>query len=54
MAFEQECYDAEHFHGRRFDCDYERDTFYALGGDDYDEWRNNGGNLDDMMDGMGF
>ena len=34
--------------------DYERDTYYALGGDDYDEWRNNGGNLDDMMDGMGY
>lgn len=36
------------------DYDYERDTFYALGGEDYDEWKNNGGNLDDMMDGMGF
>lgn len=36
------------------DTDYERDTFYALGGDDYDEWKNNGGNIDDMMDGMGF
>lgn len=24
------------------DTDYERDTYYALGGDDYDEWRNNG------------
>lgn len=36
------------------DTDYERETFYALGGDDYDEWRNNGGNLDDMMDGMGY
>lgn len=34
--------------------DYERDTFYALGGYDYDEWRNNGGNLDDMMDNMGL
>lgn len=33
---------------------YERDTYYALGGDDYDTWRNNGGNLDDMMDGMGL
>lgn len=32
----------------------ERDTYYALGGDDYDEWRANGGILDDMMDGMGF
>lgn len=36
------------------DYDYERETFYALGGDDYDEWRNNGGNLDDMMDGLGY
>lgn len=36
------------------DTDYERDTYYALGGDDYDEWRNKGGNLDDMMDGMGY
>lgn len=36
------------------DTEYERETFYALGGEDYDEWRNNGGNLDDMMDGMGF
>ena len=36
------------------DTDYERDTYYALGGDDYDEWQNNGGNLDDMMDGLGY
>ncbi|WP_298106669.1 hypothetical protein [uncultured Bacteroides sp.] len=36
------------------DYDYERDTYYALGGDDYDRWRDGGGNLDDMMDGMGF
>lgn len=36
------------------DTDYERDTYYALGGDDYDEWRNNGGNLDDMMDDLGY
>ena len=36
------------------DHDYERDTYYALGGDDYDRWREGGGNLDDMMDGMGF
>ena len=33
---------------------YERDTYYALGGDDYDDWHSHGGNLDDMMDGMGF
>lgn len=34
--------------------DYERDTYYALGGDDYDSFRENGGSIDDMMDGMGF
>lgn len=34
--------------------DYDRDTYYALGGDDYDSFRNNGGSIDDMMDGMGF
>lgn len=36
------------------DNDYERDTFYALGGDDYDQWKERGGNIDDMMDAMGF
>ena len=34
--------------------DYERDTYYALGGDDYDRWKENGGDLDVMMEGMGF
>lgn len=33
---------------------YERDTYYALGGDDYDRWKENGGDLDGMMEGMGF
>ncbi|MBO5633080.1 MAG: hypothetical protein J5965_28815 [Aeriscardovia sp.] len=33
---------------------YERDTYYALGGDDYDQWKENGGDLDGMMEGMGF
>ena len=36
------------------EINWERETYYALGGDDYDRWRENGGNLDDMMDGMGF
>lgn len=36
------------------DTDYERDTYYALGGDDYDAFRERGGSIDDMMDGMGF
>lgn len=34
--------------------DYDRDTYYALGGDDYDSFRKNGGSIDNMMDGMGF
>ena len=33
---------------------YERDTYYALGGDDYDRWKENGSDLDGMMQGMGF
>ena len=36
------------------DNDYERDTYYALGEDDYARWRDQGVNLDDMMDGMGY
>lgn len=36
------------------DTDYDRDTYYALGGDDYDAFRERGGSIDDMMDGMGF
>ena len=33
---------------------YERDTYYALGGSDYDTWKEDGGDLDSMMDGMGY
>lgn len=36
------------------DYDYERDTYYALGGDDYDSFKENGGSIDDMMDSMGL
>lgn len=36
------------------DYDYERDTFYALGGDDYDNFRRNGSSIDDMMDSLGY
>lgn len=45
---EEDCDSYYHDYDDPDDTDYERDTFYALGGDDYDEWRNNGGNLDDM------
>ena len=34
--------------------DYDRDTYYALGGDDYESFRDSGGSIDDMMDGMGL
>ena len=36
------------------DTDYDRETYYALGGEDYDRFRVEGGNIDDMMDGLGF
>ncbi|GEM_PF-6734605 len=32
----------------------DEDTYYALGGSDYDSWKNSDGDLDRMMDGMGF
>lgn len=37
--------------------DYERDTFYALTDGmygDYDEWRENGGDIGDLMDRLGY
>lgn len=45
-----------------FDTDYdepsprelEMDTFYALGGEDYDAFIESGGDLDSFMDGLGF
>ena len=36
------------------DWDYDRETYYALGGTDYEKFKENGGNLDDMMDGIGL
>jgi hypothetical protein len=36
------------------DDDIERDTYYALGGDDYDQFKSKGGNIDDMMDYLGY
>ena len=39
------------------DNDYERDTFYALADGrygDYDEWRENGGSIDGLMDALGY
>lgn len=50
---EDECDDYEPT-GIEDDYDYERDTYYALGGDDYDSFKENGGSIDDMMDRMGL
>ncbi|MBD5353965.1 MAG: hypothetical protein HDR85_03515 [Bacteroides sp.] len=36
------------------DYDYECDTYYALGGDDYDSFKENGGSIDNMMEDMGL
>lgn len=34
--------------------DYEEDTYYALGGDDYSRFKENGGSIDDLMDELGY
>ena len=34
------------------DYDYNRDTYYALGGDDYDALKRRGGNADDAIDNL--
>ena len=47
-------YDREEEYRYEEDVDYEKQTFYALGGDDYERFKENGGSIDDMMDGMGF
>jgi len=39
------------------DTDYERDTFYALTDGmygDYEEWQENGGDIDSLMDALGY
>ncbi len=51
QSSEDDEYDYPDYHD---DTDYDRDTYYALGGDDYDAFKERGGSLDDMMDGMGF
>lgn len=34
--------------------DLERDTYYALGGEDYESFMEHGGDWDNFMDGLGF
>lgn len=52
-------YDDEDYYGDWNDYyrDLERDTFYALTDGqygDYDEWREDGGDMDSLMDGLGY
>ena len=45
----------EHYNDE--DDDNERDTFYALTDGmygDYDEWKENGGDMDNLMDSLGY
>ena len=45
----------EHYNDE--DNDNERDTFYALTDGmygDYDEWKENGGDMDILMDSLGY
>ena len=49
-----EDYDEENYYGSYEEDEYERDTLYALGGDDYEEFKRRGGSIDDMMDALGF
>lgn len=45
----------EHYYDE--DDDNERDTFYALTDGmygDYDEWKENGGDMDNLMDSLGY
>jgi hypothetical protein len=46
--------DGYHDYNEPDDYDYDRDTYYALGGDDYDRFKENGGSIDDMMDYLGY
>lgn len=34
--------------------DWDRETYDALGGNDYDRWKEEGGDIDSMMDGLGY
>ena len=54
---EDNSYDDNDYHDEYEYIDYtdlDRETYYALGGEDYDRFREEGGSIDAMMDGMGF
>lgn len=59
MMYDEDPDDAycEHYNDEDDDNDNERDTFYALTDGmygDYDEWKENGGDMDNLMDSLGY
>ena len=57
MMYDEDSDDAYCAHYNDEDNDNERDTFYALTDGmygDYDEWKENGGDMDNLMDSLGY
>ena len=57
MMYDEDSDDAYCEHYNDEDDDNERDTFHALTDGmygDYDEWKENGGDMDNLMDGLGY
>ena len=57
MMYDEDSDDAYCEHYNDEDNDNEHDTFYALTDGmhgDYDEWKENGGDMDNLMDGLGY
>ena len=57
MMYDEDPDDAYREHYNDEDDDNERDTFYALTDGmygDYDEWKENGGDMDNLMDSLGY
>lgn len=52
--FEEVSNEEDDYYNPNDDYDYDEATYYALGGDDYDTFKENGGSIDDMMDSKGF
>lgn len=57
MMYDEDSDDAYCEHYNDEDDDNERDTFHALTDGmygDYDEWKENGGDMDNLMDSLGY
>ena len=57
MMYDEDSDDAYSERYNDEDNDNERDTFYALTDGmygDYDEWKENGGDMDNLMDSLGY